>query len=71
MKRRTPRQLVRLLSDLRYAANCTALRAAAASRELDRALNDKECEEGLDVAQEQDAAPDKLLVGGTRRENLQ
>ncbi|MGH8777900.1 hypothetical protein [Paraburkholderia sp.] len=71
MKRRTPRQLVRLLSDLRYAANCTALRAAAASRELDRTLNDKECEGALDAAQEQDAAPDKPLVGGTRRENLQ
>lgn len=32
MKRRSARQLVRLLSDLRHAAHCSSLRAAATNR---------------------------------------
>ncbi|MEQ5840180.1 MULTISPECIES: hypothetical protein [Paraburkholderia] len=71
MKRRTPRQLVRLLSDLNYAARCTALRSAAASRELERTLNDKECEEALEIDDGQDASQDITLVRGAHRENLQ
>jgi hypothetical protein len=37
MKRRTARQLVRLLSDIRHSANCTALRAAATNRAIELA----------------------------------
>jgi hypothetical protein len=34
MKRRSARQLVRLLSDLRHSAHCSVLRAAATTREI-------------------------------------
>jgi hypothetical protein len=34
MKRRSARQLVRLLSDLRHARDCSALRAAATNRAI-------------------------------------
>jgi hypothetical protein len=34
MKRRSARQLVRLLSDLRHAAHCSTLRAAATNRAI-------------------------------------
>lgn len=44
MKRRTARQLVHLLSDMRHSADCRMLRAAAASEELDRVLNEKDPE---------------------------
>ncbi|MGF6569781.1 hypothetical protein ABH945_001892 [Paraburkholderia sp. GAS333] len=34
MKRRSARQLVRLLSDIRHAAHCSTLRAAATNRAI-------------------------------------
>lgn len=34
MKRRTARQLVRLLSDIRHATHCSTLRAAATNRAI-------------------------------------
>ena len=34
MKRRTARQLVRLLSDIRHATHCSTLRAAATNRAM-------------------------------------
>jgi predicted secreted Zn-dependent protease len=34
MKRRSARQLVRLLSDIRHAAHCSSLRAAATNRAI-------------------------------------
>jgi hypothetical protein len=34
MKRRSARQLVRLLSDIRHATHCTTLRAAATNRAM-------------------------------------
>jgi hypothetical protein len=34
MKRRTARQLVHLLSDIRHAAHCSTLRAAATNRAI-------------------------------------
>ncbi|RDK01943.1 hypothetical protein DLM46_15145 [Paraburkholderia lacunae] len=34
MKRRTARQLVRLLSDIRHAVHCSTLRAAATNRAM-------------------------------------
>ena len=37
MKRRTARQLVRLLSDIRHSAHCSTLRAAATSRAIELA----------------------------------
>jgi predicted secreted Zn-dependent protease len=37
MKRRTARQLVRLLSDIRHAAHCSTLRAAATNRAIAQA----------------------------------
>lgn len=37
MKRRTARQLVRLLSDIRHSTNCTALRAVATNRAIELA----------------------------------
>ena len=46
MKRRTARQLVGLLSDIRHAAHCSTLRAAATNREMALA------------SAERDAAPD-------------
>jgi hypothetical protein len=45
MKRRTARQTVRLLSDMRHLANCRALRAAAVIREMELAIQEAEEEE--------------------------
>jgi hypothetical protein len=45
MKRRTARQTVRLLSDMRHSANCRALRAAAVIREMELAVREAEEEE--------------------------
>jgi hypothetical protein len=45
MKRRSARQTVRLLSDMRHAANCRALRAAAVIREMELAIQEAEEEE--------------------------
>jgi hypothetical protein len=42
MKRRTARQLVRLLSDIRHSANCSALRAAATNRAIELAAAEAE-----------------------------
>ena len=40
MKRRTARQLVRLLSDIRHASHCTTLRAAATNRAISLASSE-------------------------------
>ncbi len=63
MKRRTARQLVRLLSDIRHSAHCRALRAAAASNEMERALNEESLqpEDGEDT---RDARQDTFAGAG-------
>ncbi|MEP9326247.1 hypothetical protein PPMP20_24385 [Paraburkholderia phymatum] len=45
MKRRNARQLVRLLSDMRHAADCRALRAAATQRAIELAAEEAAEEE--------------------------
>jgi hypothetical protein len=45
MKRRSARQMVRLLSDIRHSANCRTLRAAAVIREMELAVVEAEEEE--------------------------
>lgn len=40
MKRRTARQLVRLLSDIRHATHCSTLRAASTNRAMILASDD-------------------------------
>jgi hypothetical protein len=52
MKRRTARQLVRLLSDIRHAAHCSTLRAAATNREI--AIVSAERDAGLEERPERD-----------------
>jgi hypothetical protein len=47
MKRRTARQLVRLLSDIRHASHCTTLRAAATNRAIFLASSEHD-EEGAE-----------------------
>jgi len=56
MKRRTARQLVRLLSDIRHAAHCSTLRAAATNREI--ALASAERQESPTDSQERDETPE-------------
>jgi hypothetical protein len=50
MKRRTARQLVRLLSDIRHATHCSTLRAAATNRAITLAS----AEHYVDVADSDD-----------------
>ncbi|MGF6600491.1 hypothetical protein P3T23_005228 [Paraburkholderia sp. GAS448] len=69
MKRRTARQLVHLLSDMRHSANCRMLRAAAASEELDRLLNEKE-QEPVDP-QEDSRSTRQDVFAGAQHEKLQ
>jgi hypothetical protein len=52
MKRRSARQLVRLLSDLRHSADCRALRAAAANRAMELAALEDEEEQDAENADE-------------------
>ncbi|CAH2899905.1 MAG: hypothetical protein PCALPYG88_4885 [uncultured Paraburkholderia sp.] len=52
MKRRTARQLVRLLSDIRHAAHCSTLRAAATNREI--AIASAERDAGQEESHERD-----------------
>ncbi|BCF98698.1 hypothetical protein PPGU19_032670 [Paraburkholderia sp. PGU19] len=53
MKRRNARQLVRMLSDIRHAADCRALRAAATQRAIELAAQEAEEEqEKPDTARE-------------------
>ncbi|WP_106303512.1 hypothetical protein [Paraburkholderia sp. BL18I3N2] len=52
MKRRTARQLVRLLSDIRHATHCSTLRAAATNRAIALASTEHEA----DVADSDDNA---------------
>ena len=65
MKRRSARQLVRLLSDLRHAAHCSSLRAAATNRVM--ALAAVEADENVDATEAdspesaRDAYRDKLF----------
>ncbi|WP_143752160.1 hypothetical protein [Burkholderia sp. SRS-W-2-2016] len=64
MKRRSARQLVRLLSDLRHAAHCSTLRAAATNRAI--ALASAEADEDIAADDEntestRDAYRDKLF----------
>ena len=54
MKRRSARQLVRLLSDIRHAAHCSTLRAAATNR----AIAFASAEEDADAADSDDRAED-------------
>jgi hypothetical protein len=60
MKRRTARQLVRLLSDIRHSAHCSTLRAAATSRaielaedEADEPFTPESADDTRDVAQDE------------------
>jgi hypothetical protein len=69
MKRRTARQLVHLLSDMRRSAHCRMLRAAAASEELDRILNEKE-QEPVDP-QEDSRSTRQDVFAGAQHEKLQ
>jgi hypothetical protein len=57
MKRRTARQLVRLLSDLRHASHCTTLRAAATNRAISLASSEHD-EEGPGSDESNEAARD-------------
>lgn len=69
MKRRTARQLVRLLSDIRHAADCRMLRAAAASRELERIQNE---EDPAPSGHAEDAVDSRREVfAGARHEKFQ
>jgi hypothetical protein len=54
MKRRNARQLVRMLSDIRHAADCRALRAAATQRAIELAAEEaaEEEQEKPDTARE-------------------
>ncbi|MBC8745485.1 hypothetical protein F6X42_02190 [Paraburkholderia sp. WC7.3b] len=68
MKRRSARQLVRILSDLRHAAHCSSLRAAATNRVM--ALAAAEAAEDVDPTRDddspesaRDAQRDKLFRG--------
>ena len=54
MKRRTARQLVRLLSDIRHASHCTTLRAAATNRAISLASAERD-EEGAENDESNDA----------------
>lgn len=58
MKRRTARQLVRLLSDIRHAAHCSTLRAAATNREM--ALASAERHEASGESHESDDSTDTV-----------
>ncbi|MGF6758485.1 putative secreted Zn-dependent protease [Paraburkholderia sp. GAS42] len=69
MKRRTARQLVRLLSDFRHSADCRMLRAAAASEELERILNE---EESAPARHDEDVVDSRQEVfAGARHEKFQ
>jgi hypothetical protein len=57
MKRRTARQLVRLLSDIRHASHCTTLRAAATNRAISLASSEHD-EEGHESDESNEAARD-------------
>lgn len=48
MKRRSARQLVRLLSDIRHGAHCSALRAAATNRTMALASTEGDAHEAND-----------------------
>ncbi|PMS24449.1 hypothetical protein C0Z16_31110 [Paraburkholderia rhynchosiae] len=57
MKRRTARQLVRLLSDIRHASHCSTLRAAATNRTMalasaERQADSAESDESTDATRE-------------------
>jgi len=69
MKRRTARQLVHLLSDLRHSAHCRMLRAAAASAELDRVLNEQD-EQAVDL-EEDSRGTRQDVFAGAQHEKLQ
>jgi hypothetical protein len=69
MKRRTARQLVHLLSDLRHSAHCRTLRAAAASNELDRILNEEDQEPADTEKDTRDTRQD--MFAGAGHEKLQ
>jgi hypothetical protein len=55
MKRRTARQLVRLLSDIRHASHCTTLRAAATNRAISLASSEHD-DDGVDSDENNEAA---------------
>ena len=55
MKRRTARQLVRLLSDIRHAAHCSTLRAAATNRTMALAAAERDADAANDAASDESA----------------
>ncbi|WP_111933455.1 hypothetical protein [Paraburkholderia bryophila] len=74
MKRRTARQLVRLLSDIRHATHCSTLRAAAtnraialASAEHDANAEDRDDADNTDASADatRDAHHDKPIRSGS------
>jgi hypothetical protein len=67
MKRRTARQMVRLLSDIRHAAHCSTLRAAATNRDI--ALASAERDGGLGESHERDEGDESADTTREVREN--
>ncbi|WP_157763723.1 hypothetical protein [Paraburkholderia aromaticivorans] len=68
MKRRTARQLVRLLSDIRHATHCSTLRAAATNRAitLASAEHDADAADSDDNSEaSRDAHQDKPVRSGS------
>jgi hypothetical protein len=69
MKRKSARQLVRLLSDIRYAKHCTTLRAAATNREIAVATAERntldEREDGDDTETSRDFHQAKTARSGS------
>jgi predicted secreted Zn-dependent protease len=67
MKRRTARQLVRLLSDIRHATHCSTLRAAATNRAiaLASAEHDADADSDDNTDATRDARRDKPARSGS------
>lgn len=66
MKRRTARQLVRLLSDIRHSAHCSTLRAAATNRVMELADTEEHEQQASDSPEEtRETLQDERLWSGS------
>jgi hypothetical protein len=66
MKRRTARQLVRLISDIRHSAHCRTLRAVAVNRTMELAAAEADEQEDWDSPDEtRGTAQDERLWSGS------
>ncbi|MGA7779118.1 MAG: hypothetical protein WCA85_15620 [Paraburkholderia sp.] len=66
MKRRTARQLVRLLSDIRHSAHCSTLRAAATNRVMELADAEEHEQQASDSPEEtRETLQDERLWSGS------